>query len=490
MSRLQKIGMLAAPVLVLGIAWGQDSSSPGSATPDASQQQSQPVPAYGQENAPAPITENPPITGLDQPGLEPHAAPLSYLQPGATVSESADSNIGNGLGGQTFNSVSLALGSLTLERLWSHYDLALDYIGGVGYYDVAGLGLKSIQQMDIDQKISWKRGQLSVRDSFSYLPEGNFGAAYGSTGSEGIQSLGSTSFGSFWSGSALGTLGEVPRILNVSLADVTENLTPKSAVTAVGGYAFTHFYGSDAVTGGPFLDSSQTSTMVGYDRILTSKTQVALLYGYQVFNFSVLGTSFHSNVIQLMYGHRITGRMSFVAGAGPQITHVNLYGILNEQRLGVAGQAQLRYQFPKTSLALSYERYLTSGSGLFLGAQSDIVRASVNRPLSRVWNIFADGGYARNSRVQPPTTAELANCGGSGQPLCPGVDAGVFKATFAGLGVHRNIGRDFHAYASYQFNQLWFDHTYCGTLLDCNRIGNRQVITLGLDWKPRPIRLD
>ena len=45
------------------------------------------------------VSENPPLSGLDLPSLEPHAAPLSYLQPGATFSESAESNAGNVAGG-------------------------------------------------------------------------------------------------------------------------------------------------------------------------------------------------------------------------------------------------------------------------------------------------------------------------------------------------------------------------------------------------------
>ena len=72
-------------------AWAQDSSTPPSAERlRRSTRPQQPVPAYGQDNAPPPISENPPLSGLDLPSLEPHAAPLSYLQPGATVSESAD----------------------------------------------------------------------------------------------------------------------------------------------------------------------------------------------------------------------------------------------------------------------------------------------------------------------------------------------------------------------------------------------------------------
>src|SRR5438270_14048352 len=103
----------------------------------------------------------------------------------------------------------------------------MQYEGGAAYYNLKGIGWKLMQQMDFDQKITWKRGQLSLRDSFSYLPEGNFGGSYGSAGSQGISSLGNTAFGSFFGGSSLGSLGLAPRILNVSLADISENLTPK-----------------------------------------------------------------------------------------------------------------------------------------------------------------------------------------------------------------------------------------------------------------------
>jgi len=507
-------------VCALGTAWTQDSSTPTpapstEATPQSGQPQ--PVPAYGQEGAPTPISENPPLSGLDTPSLEPHAAPLSYLQPGATFSESADSNIGTSLGGQSVRSVSRGLGSLTLKRLWSHYDLALDYIGGVGYYNSKGLGFKSLQQMDLGQKIIWKRGQLAVRDSFSYLPDGNFGGAYGSLGSLGIGSLGGTAFSGFGGTASLGTFGLAPRILNISIADISVNLTPRSAVTAAGGYAFTHFLGNE-ITGAPFIGSGQTSGQVGYDRILTSHTQIALVYGYEDFDFNVLGATFHSNVIQGMYGHRISGRMDLLLGAGPQFTRIEtacttedaLFGVpgctvnqsgdpvgsIPNTKLGVAAQARLRYKFTKTNLDLTFVRFESSGSGLFAGAETNIVRVTARRPLTRVWGAFTDSGFAHNTRLQSLTPAELKTCVVPGQPnpdnlpLCPGANANTYSYGFIGAGVHRAFGRSLHGYLSYQFNELAFDHSYCGGLPACSRISNRNVATFGLDWTPRPIRLD
>jgi hypothetical protein len=495
-------------------AWAQDSSTPPSTGDVPQSAQPQPVPAFGQDNATIPISENPPLSGLDLPSLEPNAAPLSYLQPGATFSESAMSNAGSTLGGGAIGSVSFAVGSLTLKRLWSHYDLALNYLGGVGYYSSTGQGFQSLQQLDFDQKITWKRGQLSLRDSFSYLPEGNFGGSYGSLGSQGISSIGSSSLGGFWGGSSLGNLGLAPRVLNVSLVDISESLSPRSAITAAAGYTFVHFYGTD-VTGTSFIGSSQISAQVGYDRSLTSHTQLALVYGYQGFDFSVLGSAFHTHVIQGLYGHRISGRMDLVLGAGPQLTFTNtqsavcsesivapyycqafggtlIPATVQSTKVGVAAQARLRYKFPKSELDLEYQRIETSGSGLLAGAQSNIVSLSLSRPLSRVWGSFVDVGFSSNGVVQPLSEQQLIQCGTpqTSQTACPANDAISYDYAFVGGGLHRALGRDFRAYMSYQFNELAFDHSFCNAASTCNRISNRNIATFGLDWTPRPIRID
>jgi hypothetical protein len=256
---------------------------------------------------------------------------------------------------------------------------------------------------------------------------------------------------------------------------------------------------------------------VGYNRILTSHSQIALVYGYQGFDFSVLGTAFHSHVIQGMYGHRISGRMDLLLGAGPQITFIDTQSAvcsnptvpaflcvllgdtlvpltIKNTKLGVAAQARLSYKFPRTSLGLTYQRFETNGAGLFAGAQSDIVRLTASRPLSRVWSSFADIGYSHNSRVQPLSSTQDAQCAtlvSEGKiSTCPANDASSYSYGFIGAGVHRAFGRNFHGYASYQFNELSFDQSFCIGSTQCSRISNRNVVTFGLDWTPRPIRID
>ena len=329
MNRGQIILTLTLSLLTASVAWAQGDDK----------QQPTPAPAFGQDNPAPTVSENPPISAIDQPGLEPHAAPESFLLPGLHFSESADTNVGNQLGGSTFSTVTRGLGSLTLQKLWKNYDLAMDYVGGAAYYNQSGIGLEQLQQFDMDNRINWKRGQLAIRDSFSYLPEGTFGfSAYGGEGAynSGLGSLGAGLLGSAafagqasaFNGGSTVSLGQVPRLTNLGLVDVVENLTPKSAVTVAAGYALVHFYGDIESPAGSeenisFIGSREFTAQAAYDRVLNAKDQVALSYGYQAFDFSTVNTSFHASVIQIMYGHRVSGRMDFTIGAGPQFTHLD-----------------------------------------------------------------------------------------------------------------------------------------------------------------------
>jgi hypothetical protein len=509
MNRVLIILTVTLSVLGASLAWGQTDQNQPPATA--------PVPAFGPENPVPAVSENPPISAIDQPGLEPHAAPESFLLPGLHFSESVDSNVGNTLGGSSVGTVTRGLGSLTLQRLWKNYDLAMDYIGGAAYYGRTGIGLEQLQSLDLDNRINWKRGQLAIRDSFSYLPEGTFGfSAYGGSGAynAGLSSLGAGMLGAGAFGGSTSifgdnslSVGQVPRITNLGLADVVENLTPKSSITLAAGYGLEHFYGDlTSITGEQenlnFIGSRESVGQVAYDRILSPRDQVAVSYGYQGFDFSTVGTATHSNVIQLLYGHRISGRMDFLIGAGPQFTHIaanetgcddpfatpqnciaegGAFVTVPEQanRIGAAGRLLFHYKFPRTMLSFSFQRYNTSGSGVFAGALTNIARLDARRPLNRIWDIFGDLGYSKNERLQLAGSA---------------VNSSSFSYGYAGVGLHRQFGRSLRGFVSYQFNAVGFNGScpvpnISGTGT-CSNVSQRQVGSIGLDWTPRPIRLD
>jgi len=469
-------------VLALGVSWAQDAGQqPG----DSSQQPADtaaPAPAFGQDNPPPQTYDNPPLSGLDTPSLEPHAAARSFLVPSVHVSESVDSNVGGTSGNSAIHGVTRAVGSLMLQRMWRRYETRLDYSGGTAIYSGFNKTLNQIHKLDGEQRILWRTGQLALRDSFSYLPEGTFGyGSFGGAGAylSGVGGVGGTgggvlggAVGGIFGPGQFGSLGQQPRIINSAVVDITESLTPRSSATLAGGYGLVHFMGNN--TAG-LINSRQTSAQAGYNYQLNRKDQLALLYGFQDFHYpTVAGSSFLTHMTHVMYGHRISGRMSLLLGVGPQLTIINSPVFGSTRRLSVSGRASLQYRFPLASVALSYDRFNSNGSGFFLGAVSDVVRLEVSRPLGRLWDLNGDLGYSRNSHLLPAVA---------------GVAAQSYQYIYAGGSAHRQLGRYFGLFFSYQYNDIRFDSSFC-TTGPCGNTSQRHVATVGLDWHPRPIRLD
>ena len=469
---LIRIVMLCTVTLT---GWAQSDSgqqpSGGGPTPSGPDSQSQ-------------SDANPPISGIDQPSLGARFPARSFLVPGAHVSEALDTNVGQTAGTSAINGVTRVLGSLMLQKIGGRSVTAFDYVGGVAFYTGVNPSTSQIHQFDAEQRILWRTGALSLRDRFSYLPEGSFGfGAYGESGAYnlglgGIGYMGGTlgqGLGGLFGLGEFGSLGQQPRIDNLTIADVTQSLSARSSVTVAGGYEIVHF--TDNTAG--FIDSNQITGQVGYDYKLSRKSQVALVYGFQDFRYpNIPGSSFDTHVVNLLYGYRISGRMDFLIGAGPQVTLIHnspLFGG-SSNRVTVSARAALRYRFPRTSVGIYYDRYNSSGSGYFVGAVSDVVRFSISRPLTRLWSATADIGYAHNSALQS----------GAFNLLPPSTNS--FQYVYAGAAVRRPLGKQVAVFFSYQFNDLQFNGSTCSAGGSC--ASQRHVVAAGLDWHPRPIRLD
>jgi hypothetical protein len=507
LNRLTQRSWLWTAVLVgltplAGFAQGDTTpqQNPDAGNPPASEStppdQNTPAPAFGLGATTATPNENPPVSALDQPSLEPGTVSRSFLAPGAILSESADSNVeGTGIGNSATSAglggVTRAMGALALQKIWSHYETDLQYIGGGIFYQGVNHKTDQTQDAELAQRIVWRTGQLVLRDGVSYLPEGNFGAgSYGGSGAlqSGLAGLGSAaSTGSASLGSALGgnlgagqfgSVGDAPRLTNSAVADLAQAITPRSSVTFAGSYGFVHF--TDNSFG--LVDSSQAAAQLAYDRQINRTDQVAVLYAFQNIHFpQVSGSSVTTNAVRLIYGHRVTGRMDFVVGAGPQFTHMEFEQQqpppqpavkVSTDRISASGNLRLRYRFPRTSLQLEYRHYNTNGSGYFLGASTDVGTFSVVRPLGRIWEANIDTGVANNDRLKASAST---------------VPATSDRYLFAGGALHRHIGRHYRGFISYQYDRLSFD-ACSGTA--CGKVSNRQMGVVGIEWYPRPIRLD
>lgn len=479
--------LLLLVLLISAHAVGQyDSAGQGSDTSPSSQsdQQQKTESANGANEQEPPYRKFPPLVGFNFPTPPvPGSENRSFILPGAELNAGVNATEPDGFGKMRSYGTARALGSLSLQRLWKRYDLGVDYIGGAAYLGSRKEGHSLLQSLDADQHVSWSTGQFGFRNSFTYLPEGNFGAgAYG--GASALSALGAGGGGliglGIFSPAQFASLGEEPRVTNVSLATITQYFSPKNSLFAAGSYGFVHF------TDGNYqlVNSQQVVAEAAFNRQLTRKNQISFLYGHQLFQFPTLpevtAVPTHTNrdiqtdLVNILFEHRIGERMEFIGGAGPQITNIQSPVNGTTNRVTVSGRANLKYRLRTMELFAGFSRYNTNGSGLFGGATTNIVRVSANRTFRRVWLGSFDAGYSQNKALI----------------TFFGNDASQYRYIYIGGGLHRQLTRELTGFVSYQFGNLNFNTDFCLTATSCGRSSQREVVLIGVDWHRRPIPLD
>src|SRR5258708_35572850 len=228
MARMRKIGLA---VLVFGMSIGVAAQNNSQSQPETAA----PAPAFGQ-SAPVLNPENPPVSGLDEPGLDLHTATRSFVSPALQVSESADTNGGNRIGSTGLQSVTHVLGALDLQQFWPKSDLFLEYLGGGAFYS-SPYEAKQLQAVGLEGVTRWRTGQVTLRDSFSYLPDGSFQVGYGGdpglgliSGGLGTGGPGGGLPGMQQSNGSFGSVGNIPRLANSAILDAVQAINPVSAI--------------------------------------------------------------------------------------------------------------------------------------------------------------------------------------------------------------------------------------------------------------------
>jgi len=441
----------------------------------------EPVSPLG-DSAPILNPDNPPISGVDEAGMDMRSGERSFLSYGLSASETADSNANNELGGESVSSVTHLLGALDLQRLYSKTDIFAEYLGGGAFYSNSTSTARQLHAAGFMGVLRWRTGRATLRDSFSYLPEGSFSVgAFGGVPGLGI-ATGSGQSGlaggglpgsHFFGNGQFGSVGLTPRIANSALVDVVQSLTPRSALTFAVGFSNAHFFDDTHA----FINSDRELVSGGFSHLISRRDQIAAVYGFQQFRFPQdAGGQIDAHIINLRWGHVISGKMSMTLGAGPQ------YLVFEDPILGKVhrwsgnGRAVLRYRFTRTSIAVSYEKFTSAGSGFFAGSDTQAVRAGLTRPLARTWEFYGDIGYAHNRRLQ--------------EQLFTGLPGNTFDHGFLRVLLRKHLGREWSAFAAYRFNDLNFDNKFCQNEGICSRISQRHMGTVGVEWHPRPMRID
>jgi hypothetical protein len=490
MPRLRTIQLALLIFSVVACAVAQDNSQ---------QQGAAPAPAFGQ-NAPVLNPENPPLSGIDEPGLELKTAGRSFISPAILVSETADSNENNQLGASAVHPVEHVLAALDLQKFWSKSDLFLEYLGGGAFQTVPRYDAKQLEALGFEGVTRWRTGYAQLRDSFSYVPDGSF-----STGTAGgIPGLG-IALGGLGTGEAGGGLpgivtfnnagvevvGQIPRIANTAIASVIQAISPRSAFTVLGAFANTHYYDHKNCSGPVSLqtnclrDSDQTTAEVGYSHLLSRRDQIAGVYAFEVFRFPYHdGGEIYSNGFNVRWSHTITGRMQLILGVGPQYTDLR-FGDRSTQ-WSVRGRASLRYRFAHASLVASWEKYTSAGSGYFPGANTQAAQLAYSRALGRTYRLNLVAGYAHNDSVQSLQSV----------PGLFATSANSYNSGTATAALRKHIGRTYDLFAAFGFNDVEFNTANAGANcgspdgIGCGSIARRYTGSIGLEWHPKATRIE
>ena len=466
----KRVWTLAFLGIALTAAWPQ--SEVGLQSSDSGGEESA-TPAAPSPNG-SPAQRIPSILGLDTTLDAPPATAESFLLAGASVSQGTEAEPGDNHGdGAQILSSTRAFGSLHLVKFSRHSETAVEYVGGGAVLtDTSSQStIEQLHRLNAAHRILWQKGSLSLGDSFGDLPGGSFASsAFGGVLASQLGFPSDTGLTDFLGASEFGGLQQQAHITNVSMAELNQALTPRSSVTFAGAYSITDYFKNSL----HLVNTHQISTRAGYDFLLNPRDEVGVVFEYRRFQFPESNApDLHTSAVQVFLGHRISRRADIWLGAGPEIT--SLGGKVGSNRqVNVNGGASLRYRLRETTLELSYDRLVTKGSGFFAGANSDIARASVRRPLERLWEVSLDAGFARNRSLQGNLSASIPST--------------LYQYVFVGAGVQRRLGQSFDLFARYQVNDERFGNSFCAVSSTCSHPVHLGLI--GLGWHIRPIRLD
>jgi len=456
----------------------QQSQQQGGTEPEG--QSSEPIPAYhsplasGADNgqdATQPQTETPDnnspagAQSLSLGSLETR----SYWQPYATVSATGDSDaLGPQGGWTTYTSFS---GGIDLHKLGNHSDLTLTYIGGGTVSDDGAIGNYVFQELSAVQKFHWRRYKLTFFDTLEYLPETAFG--FGGLGIGGPSLPGGLTVG-LQPGltpqdSILTTRSQL--IENSSFGQFDVNLTPRSSITLLAGYSLLDYFSNN------LLNSNDTILQAGFNHQIGRNDTLSVLYRFSDYRFPGNSQSIHDNVVQLNYSKRVTGRLAFQVGAGPDYTLFNTPILTSGSTSTQTSQllwsltGSLTYGLMRGGLGLSYSHGVGGGSGIFVGSIADTVTGTLTRRLTRTFDFGINSGYARNSALSVPGF---------------GIPAQSYDYWFAGANLSHPFSRTLSLFASYQLEYQTSNFGFC-LGATCGTSFVRHLISVGVNWRSRPM---
>ena len=383
----------------------------------------QPLPPLAAENAsspsagaaevpysdpePAVVTDSRPITGFQNLSLGLKAVNRNILLPSFAVSTSIQSspyqNSATNNPGIDYSTV--FVGRLVLNHTSKASALSLDYTAGATFPSDPNQNISGLQSLGFSESIQRGRWSFQVGDQLFYSSNSPFG--FGGLGGIGNYGMGLNDGGT----------GLRPGVAPDQSIPISGEAQLSNAVEFQTGYALSHrsyftvgmTYGVLDMVGSKLQNNSDIAFQSGYGYMVTRRDSIALSYGYSRFMFSSGVPSPQDHVLQFTYARQIAGRISLRAGAGPSI-QVYKSPLSGPARVvSWAATVSGSYSLGYLSTSLSYSHGQTGGSGIFPGAETDSLTASMSRSIGREWSGTLSTGYGRSRAFQQTSAAASLN---------------------------------------------------------------------------------
>jgi hypothetical protein len=474
-------GLAAAMVLCFSAAWTQEpqkvsqSTSPGAPIqplPPLPSGSNQAIPtavggSFAQSDAqPEASAQAQPdmhvLSGAETLGLGSRRDLRRTFDPALQFSEFGETGI---VVGQTVTVSNLG-GSLDVEERWARYHLVAVYKGEEIIYQPSIYGIHYLPYHDvgISQEILLGRWTLRLRDDMLYSWASGFGGLFTGGPAQLGQNGSLNSIQPSLVPSVTIQTGLARQVNNTALGEADYAFSRRTTLTFVGSYGLLHFLDPG------YINSDSINGRVGYNYALSTKNNIALTYNYDHMSFGGASSRvLHADVVQMAFGRKVTGRLAFQLAAGPQLLHLENFGLTSRQ-LSWSAFSALTYDLRRSGYSLSYFRGVTAGSGVFFGSESETITAIAKHEFTRAWSSSVNGGYAVNNNL-----------------LLGGILASRFDNWFVGASLNRQIGRQVRFGLSYGFQRQRSGGGGC-PVLNCGLPESFSQFGVNLQWHPLSVR--
>lgn len=456
MTRQRIAGVL---VLVLWACLGmpaQETEAPPAAPSGNGQEEPAAAPPAEAAEETAPEQEPPrpdtqPLGGLHDLGLGSEGGQRSYVTPRLDYNQNLTNRAGYSSSGVT--AISNASGSLELQRQWRRSLLTGTYVLG-GTFSPGNSEYNGwFTRASVSYAMNLHRWNLSFSDSLSYLPESafGFGSVYG-IGGPGVITPGRSSEETL-------VTGRNTSVSNTFGAQAQYMINGRTSMYMTGSYSLLRHPGS-----ADLVDSNSWYGGVGVDRQLTASDTIGVSYQIGMMRFEGGTRDVNSHSVYLNYGRRLTGKLALQLGGGPQWRTSDDSGTGSDSKLAYSMRAGVVYALGATNVSGNYFRTTTPGSGLFLGAATDSVQASVSRRLTRTWAGGLNLGLSRNTSFHKTGPEQRVN------------------SQFGGVSLSRPLNREMSVVIGYAVQH----QTTSTACTGCEREFLRHSVRIGVQWNFRP----